>query len=62
MAARYQDLSPAFPSAAVDRLDAVFGDLSRHSVTTPEALPAAMPEVFDKLVASRTGVEPVSPP
>ena len=42
MAARYQHLSPAFLAEAVNRLDAVFGDLSHHSVTTPKALPAAM--------------------
>ena len=41
MAARYQHLSPAFLAEAVNRLDAVFGDLSHHSVTTPKALPAA---------------------
>ena len=42
MAARYQHLSPAFLADAVNRLDAVFGDLSHHSVTTPKALPAAV--------------------
>lgn len=40
MAARYQHLSPAFLADAVNRLDAVFGDLSHQSVTTPHALPA----------------------
>jgi predicted RNA-binding protein associated with RNAse of E/G family len=42
MAARYQHLSPAFLSQAVNTLDAVFGDLSHHSVTTPKALPVAI--------------------
>lgn len=42
MAARYQHLSPAFLADAVNSLDAVFGDLSHHSVTTPKALPATM--------------------
>jgi integrase len=42
MAARYQHLSPAFLAEAVNRLDAVFGDLSHHSVTTPKALPASI--------------------
>ena len=42
MAARYQHLSPTFLADAVGRLDAVFGDLSHHSVTTPKALPATV--------------------
>lgn len=41
MAARYQHLSPTFLANAVSKLDAVFGNLSHHSVTTPKALPAA---------------------
>jgi site-specific recombinase XerD len=40
MAARYQHLSPTFLADAVGRLDAVFGDLSHHSVTAPKVLPA----------------------
>lgn len=40
MAARYQHLSPSFLADAVGRLDTVFGDLSRHSVSNPKALPA----------------------
>ena len=41
MAARYQNLSPAFLADAVGRLDEVFGDLSHHSVTVPKMLAKA---------------------
>lgn len=62
MATRYQHLSPAFLADDVNRLDAVFGDLSHRSVTTPQAILLQCLYVLEREVASRTGVEPVSPP
>lgn len=38
MAARYQHLSPAFLSEAVNKLDAVFGELRYQEVTAPKTL------------------------
>jgi hypothetical protein len=38
----HQQRSQAFLAVAMNRLDEVFGDLSRHSVTTPKALLAAI--------------------
>jgi integrase len=38
MAARYQHISPTFLAEAVNRLDAVFGDLRYPGVTVPKAL------------------------
>jgi hypothetical protein len=41
MAARYQHLSPAFLADAAGKLDAGFGEVRYHGVTTPKALAAS---------------------
>ena len=41
-AVRHQNFSRDFLADAVNRLDAVFDDLSHHSGTTPKALAATM--------------------
>ena len=59
MAPRYQHLSPDYLTAAVNKLDMVFG---HHSVTADQNLEIENELSNGYCLASRTGIEPVSPP